>query len=244
MFSANQKTTSEQKCIGVCWFLTKFLAVIPCHSVNISVCISKNIPKKFVFCLSAIWDFLPYTGTAYYTRHQAPRAQRHIWTAVKGAIFCLSAIWGSLPCTGTYYTSHQAPRAQRHIWTVPAVTATVSGRHFGRLTPGVFIYDWTRFSGKKSCLFWVDRNPTLASASYLATLLWRKNDEEWFSPKLRVRIKDNNNSPHGEFHRFLLPFSSKFSDLNFTSYVLYIYVTCHTQWAWVTYGSDGSGHLN
>ena len=40
-------------------------------------------------------------------------------------------------------------------------------------------------------------------------------------------------------HRFLFPFSSKFSDLNFTSYVLYIflyYVTCHTQWAWVTYG--------
>ena len=46
------------------------------------------------------------------------------------------------------------------------------------------------------------------------------------------RIKDNNNSPHGKFHRFLFPFSSKFSDLNFTSYVLYIflyYVTCHTQ---------------
>ena len=53
-----------------------------------------------------------------------------------------------------------------------------------------------------------------------------------FSPKLRVRIKDNNNSPHGKFHRLLFPFSSKFSDLNFTSYVLYIYlyyVTCHTQ---------------
>ena len=43
-----------------------------------------------------------------------------------------------------------------------------------------------------------------------------------FSPKLRVRIKDNNSSPHGKFYRFLLPFSSKFSDLNFASYVLYI----------------------
>ena len=31
-----------------------------------------------------------------------------------------------------------------------------------------------------------------------------------FSPKLRVRIKDNNSSPHGKFYRFLLPFSSKF----------------------------------
>ena len=36
-----------------------------------------------------------------------------------------------------------------------------------------------------------------------------------------MRIKDNNNSPHGKFHRFLFPSSSKFIDLNFTSYVLY-----------------------
>ena len=31
-----------------------------------------------------------------------------------------------------------------------------------------------------------------------------------FFPKLRVRIKDNNSSPHGKFYRFLFPFSSKF----------------------------------
>ena len=31
-----------------------------------------------------------------------------------------------------------------------------------------------------------------------------------FFPKLRVRIKDNNSSPHGKFYRFLCPFSSKF----------------------------------
>ena len=31
-----------------------------------------------------------------------------------------------------------------------------------------------------------------------------------FFPKLRVRIKDNNSSPHGKFHRFLFPFSCKF----------------------------------
>ena len=42
-----------------------------------------------------------------------------------------------------------------------------------------------------------------------------------FSPKLRLRIKDNNSSPHGKFYRFLFPFSSKFSDLNFALYVLY-----------------------
>ena len=49
---------------------------------------------------------------------------------------------------------------------------------------------------------------------------------EWgpFFPKLRVRIKDNNSSPHGKFHRFLFPFSCKFPDLNFASYVLYIYL--------------------
>ena len=45
-----------------------------------------------------------------------------------------------------------------------------------------------------------------------------------FFPKLRVRIKDNNSTPHGKFYRFLFPFSSKFSDLNFASYVLYIYL--------------------
>ena len=42
-----------------------------------------------------------------------------------------------------------------------------------------------------------------------------------FPPKLRVRIKDNNSSPHGKFYRFLFPFSSKLSDLNLALYVLY-----------------------
>ena len=94
------------------------------------------------------------------------------------------------------------------------------------------------FCEKKLCLFWVDRNPSLLSASYLATLLWKKDDESYFSQKLSVCIKDNNKSSHGKFHQFLFPFSSKFSDLNFTSYVLYIClccVMCHTKWAWVTY---------
>ena len=43
-----------------------------------------------------------------------------------------------------------------------------------------------------------------------------------------LRDKDQKNSPHGKFHRFLFPFSSKFSDLNFASYVLYnLPVLCH-----------------
>ena len=36
-------------------------------------------------------------------------------------------------------------------------------------------------------------------------------------------MKDNNSSPRGKFYRFLFPFSNKFSDLNFASYVLFIY---------------------
>ena len=64
--------------------------------------------------------------------------------------------------------------------------------------------------------------------------------ERWwglFFSKTSWRIKDNNTSPHGKFNRFLSPFSSKFSDLNFASYVLYIYLcydTCHITWTWVT----------
>ena len=59
-----------------------------------------------------------------------------------------------------------------------------------------------------------------------------------FSPKLRVRIKDNNSSPHGKFYRFLFPFSSKFSDLNFALYVLYIYLhTVSLGYLWKNYAS-------
>ena len=51
-----------------------------------------------------------------------------------------------------------------------------------------------------------------------------------------VRIKDNNSSPHGKFYRFLFPFSSKFSDLNFASYVLYIYLhTVSLGYLWLKY---------
>ena len=41
-------------------------------------------------------------------------------------------------------------------------------------------------------------------------------------------LRTTKNSPHGKFHRFLFPFSSKFSDLNFASYVPYnLPVLCH-----------------
>ena len=37
-----------------------------------------------------------------------------------------------------------------------------------------------------------------------------------------MHLKDNDNSPHGKFHRFLFPFSSKFPELNFAPYLLYV----------------------
>ena len=45
-----------------------------------------------------------------------------------------------------------------------------------------------------------------------------------FCLNLCVHIKDNNNSPHGKFHRFLFPFSSKFPDLNFAPYDCFLYL--------------------
>ena len=70
----------------------------------------------------------------------------------------------------------------------------------------VYLATGLEFCKNKSCLCWVDRNPTLTSASYLATLLGRKDDEDSFSPKLHVRITDNNNLPHGKFIDFYFCF--------------------------------------
>ena len=84
--------------------------------------------------------------------------------------------------------------------------------------------DWIRFSRKKSCLFWVDRSPYAGFRLLPCHFTMKEGERGPFFPKLRVRIKDNNSSPHGKFHRFLFPFSCKFPDLNFASYVLYIYL--------------------
>ena len=81
--------------------------------------------------------------------------------------------------------------------------------------------DKSQLPSLRGDLLYSSPGASLLSLSYLATLLSRKDDEDYFSSKLGVRIKDTNNSPHGKFHRFLFPFSSKFSDLNFASYVLY-----------------------
>ena len=87
------------------------------------------------------------------------------------------AIWGSLPCTGTYYTRHWVPWAQSHFelssvdsWfrEIPVLRACLFSNRI-------------QFSRKKLCLCWVDRCPNLVWASYLATLLWRKGDEDYFS---------------------------------------------------------------
>ena len=87
----------------------------------------------------------------------------------------------------------------------------------------ISIVDWIRFSRKKSCLFWVDWSPDAGFSLLPCHYTMKEGERGPFSPKLRVRIKDNNSSPHGKFHRFLFPFSSKFPDLNIASYVLYIY---------------------
>ena len=104
-----------------------------------------------------------------------------------------------------YYSCHQAPLAQCHFLIGP-------------------VLNWIRFSRKKNhaCLELIGV-PKLLSASYLVTILCRKDEGDYFFPKLHVHIKDNNNSPHGKFRWFLFPFSNKFPDLNFALYVLYIY---------------------
>ena len=67
----------------------------------------------------------------------------------------------------------------------------------------------------------------------------KEGEQRPFFPKLRVRIKDNNSSPHGKFYRFLFPFFSTFSDLNFASYVLYIYLhTVSLGYLWLRYVDD------
>ena len=80
------------------------------------------------------------------------------------------------------------------------------------------------FHEKKSCLFWVDRSPYAGFRLLPCHYTMKEGERGPFFPKFRVRIKDNNSSPHGKFHRFSFPFSSKFPDLNFASYVLYIYL--------------------
>ena len=84
--------------------------------------------------------------------------------------------------------------------------------------------DWIRFSRKKPYLFWVDRSPSAGFCLLPCHYTMKEGERGPFFPKLRARIKDNNSSPHGKFYRFLFPFSSKFSDLNFASYVLYILI--------------------
>ena len=80
-----------------------------------------------------------------------------------------------------YYSCHQAPLAQCHFLIGP-------------------VLNWIRFSRKKNhaCLELIGV-PKLLSASYLVTILCRKDEGDYFFPKLHVHIKDNNNSPHGKF---------------------------------------------
>ena len=60
-----------------------------------------------------------------------------------------------------------------------------------------------------------------------------KIDETYHSATIlkagKIKEKRSRNSPHGKFHRFLFSFSSKFTDLNFARYDLYIYPCYETR---------------
>ena len=75
----------------------------------------------------------------------------------------------------------------------------------------------------------------LPTSSLHHTSLWKKGEDYNFSQTLCVRIKDNNNLPHGKFHRFSFPFSRKFLGLYFTSYVFCTY-PCYVTWHTVGMG--------
>ena len=82
------------------------------------------------------------------------------------------------------------------------------------------------FLRKKNLLVLGRSEPEFAVSSLLPCLFTKgEGEEDYFSPKLCVHacVKDNNNSPHGKFPRFLFPFSSKISDLNFASYMYVLY---------------------
>ena len=89
------------------------------------------------------------------------------------------------------------------------------------------------FCEKKPCLFWIDRSPSLQSVSYLAiSPRAGKGDPDCSKtifPEDFVYVLTTTRTRHMvKSHRFLFPFSYKFSDLNFSSYVLYnLPVLCH-----------------
>ena len=107
---------------------------------------------------------------------------------------------------------------------LPSLHGDLSYSSPGTLSSVLFL-NWTTYdpNGFRPPL-WVNRSLTLPSASNLATTLRRKVEDNYFSLRLCVHVKDNSNLQHGKFHGCLFPyFSSKFSDLNFASYVLYNY---------------------
>ena len=134
------------------------------------------------------------------------------------------------------------------FWTVQVMILTVSGCHFSSLSYKFYVAWWLRVASWR-CLsgFMVYRNscstslacsfsnwirfsrklgrsdPDFGGGLLPCHFTIKKRWRRLYFPKLRVRIEDNNNSPHGKFHRFLFPFSSKISDVNFASYVFYIY---------------------
>ena len=121
-------------------------------------------------------------------------------------------------------------------------TSSTEPGGFGLLTGDASVDSWFReiYVPRACCVHLATgfdfREKNRVCFGSIRTRLWRypptlplhyegkvKKNSKTIFPQNFVYVKDNNNSPHGKFHRFLFPFSSKISDLNFFSYVFYIY---------------------
>ena len=69
--------------------------------------------------------------------------------------------------------------------------------------------DWIRFLRKKSRAGFGSIGAGRCRQPPTLPFYYEGKVERLFFPRLRVRMKDNSNSPRGKFHRFLFPFSTK-----------------------------------
>ena len=119
------------------------------------------------------------------------------------------------------------------IWIGPVSIPTASG--VPRVWPACLFSHWIRFSRKKIVLALGRSETRLCRRPPTFSLYYEGKAKETIFPEISCK---KNNSPQGKFHRFLFPFSSKFPDLSFASYVLYIYPCCETR-TWHTHSETG-----
>ena len=100
----------------------------------------------------------------------------------------------------------------------PVSIPTASG--VPRVWPACLFSHWIRFSRKKIVLALGRSETRLCRRPPTFSLYYEGKAKETIFPEISCK---KNNSPQGKFHRFLFPFSSKFPDLNFASYVFSIF---------------------